>query len=185
MKKIFLLAAAAGLILAGCSDLGTNPGSNPVTTPKSNVVSLNKVSAQVTSDQSAFTVTQAVNGNKGGVIILNQSSSNINAFAKLRIPKNAFEGTANISISIDPSTASVTLSPTMTFNKNLYLNAALKGLDLKSLNLDSKDIEFYYFTTDGSKVLVNHSRVSSNLKTGTLTVKDAVIDHFSRYGWSK
>jgi hypothetical protein len=185
MKKIFLLAAVAGLILSGCSDLGTNPGTNPVTTQKSNTVSLNKFTAKVTSNQSAFTVSKYVNGNKGGLIVLNQSSENIHAFALLRIPKNAFEGTENISITIDPSTASITLSPAMAFNKNLHLNAALKGLDLKLLNLDSKDVEFYYFTTDGSKVPVKHSRVRSNVKTGAISVKGAVIDHFSRYGWSK
>ena len=185
MKKIFLLAAVAGLIFAGCSDLGTNPSSNPVTTQKSNSVSLNKFSAKVTSNESAFTVSKNVNGKKGGVIVLNQSSGNIHAFALLRIPKNAFDGTADISITVDPSTASVTLSPTMTFNKNLHLTAELKGLDLKSLNLDSNDVEFYYFTADGSKVPVKHSRVRSNVKTGTIIVRGAVIDHFSRYGWSK
>ncbi len=185
MKKIFLLAAVAGLIFAGCSDLGTNPGSNPVTTQNSNSVSLNKFSAKVTSNESAFTITQTVNGKKGDVIVLNQKSGDIHAFAVLRIPKNAFEGKVDISITIDPSTASVTFSPSMTFDKNLHFSAALRGLDLKSLNLDSNDVEFYYFAADGSKILAKYSRVRTNVKTGTLTVSNAVIDHFSRWGWSK
>jgi hypothetical protein len=185
MKKIFLLLAVAGLIFTGCSDLGTNPSSNPVTTPQSNTISLNKVSPKIASSQSTFTVSQIINGNKGGVIILNQESGNIHVFAKLKIPKNAFDGNVNVSILVDPSTASITLSPSMIFNKDVILDASFKGLDLKALNLDSQKVNFYYLSEDGTKIPVKHSWTKSNVKLGELVVKHAEIDHFSRYGWAK
>jgi uncharacterized lipoprotein YajG len=185
MKKLFLLLAVAGLIFTGCSDLGTNPSSNPVTTANSNTISLNKSAIKTTVSNSTFIVSQIVNGKKGGIITLNQKDGNVHASAKLDIPKNAFDGKVNITITVDPSTASVTLSPSMTFQKDLTLDAAFKGLDLKAMNLDSKKVNFYYFTEDGSKVPVKHSLTKANVKLGELIVKHAEIDHFSRYGWAK
>ena len=185
MKKLFLLLAVGGLIFTGCSDLGTNPGSNPVTTPQSNTVSLNKVSPKIVSSLSTFTVSQNVNGEKGGVIILNQESGNIHAFAKLKIPKHAFDGNVNVSVLVDPTTATITLSPSMAFDKILILDASIKGLDLEAMNLNSQEVNFYYLSEDGTNIPVKHSWVKSNVKLGELVVKHAEIDHFSRYGWAK
>jgi len=185
MKKIFLLLAVAGLIFTGCSDLGTNPSSNPVTTSQANTVALNKISPKTVSTLTTFEVSKNINGEKGGVIILNQKSGDIQAFAKLKIPGNTFAGNVNVTILVDPSTASITLSPSMSFSKDLILDASFKGLDLKALNLDSKDVDFYYFSEDGAKVPVKYSWTKSNVKSGELAVKHAYIDHFSRYGWAK
>jgi hypothetical protein len=205
MKKILLLFVVAGMIFIGCFDSGTNNNTNPVAATQSNSVTSTQPNPETSAqsnlmplygnfskpnknpkvDDFHFTIDKNIDGNIGGRILLNRSNRKIHVFALLNIPRNAFQGSVNISIYVDPSTASIKFSPQMTFKYPLILNAYILGLDLKSMNLDSKDVGFYYFPTKGPRVNVRNQGVSSDLILRKLSVSNAVINHFSRYGWSK
>ena len=205
MKKILLLFVVAGMIFIGCFDSGTNHNTNPVAATQSNPATSTQ-SNPISSTQPIpepknedfqkpninpnvglfpFSIIKKIDGNEGGKIILNQENRDIHVYAMLNIPRNAFKGSVIISIFVDPSTASIKFSPQMNFKYPLALNAHIIGLDLEAMNLDSKDVGFYYFPTKGSKVNVKNHGVSADLILRELSVNDAVINHFSRYGWSK
>ena len=205
MKKNMLLFVIAGLIFIGCFDSGSNHNTNPVAATQPNTVTSTQPN-QITSTQSTlmplngnfpkpnkspqfedfhFTINKNIDGNIGGRILLNRRIRKIHVFALLNIPRNAFDGSVNISISVDPSTASIKFSPKMNFKHPLTLNAYILGLDLKAMNLDSKDVGFYFFPAKGPKVNVQNNGVSADVILKKLSVNDAAINHFSRYGWSK
>lgn len=205
MKKILLLFAITALILTGCFDSNTNHNSNPIATTQLNPLATNQPNPYPTTQSNSdslnkiffknnvntsvkglsFTIFKTIDGEKGGEVLLNQIKDNIHAFAKLNIQKNSFIGLVNISITIDPSTASIKFSPTMSFKRCLILDASIKGLDLKAMNLNSKKVGFYYFPQKGSKVYVKNHGVSADLTLRKLSVTAAVLKHFSRYGWAK
>jgi hypothetical protein len=201
MKKILLLFVIAALILSGCFDSSTNNKTNPVAATQlnpginsqssptidtqSNSLSSNKNFPINAANGFLFTVFKPIDGNKGGEIVLNQIRDDIHAFAKLNIPKNAFNGCVTISIFVDPLTASISFTPAMSFKRSLTLDASIKGLDLKAMNLDSNNVGFFYFAGKGSKVPVKNHGASADLILRKLSVKGAVIKHFSRYGWAK
>ncbi len=191
MKKFFLLLIVTVLIFSGCFDSGTNHDSNPVTTTQSSSKSLEKLPLNLPANPLTltkglvFSVFKVIDGNQGGEILLNQTKRNIHAYAKLVVPKHAFNGVIRISISVNPNTASIIFFPSKKFAKNLILNASIQGLDLKSLNLNSPNVGFYYFPDNGPKIPIKNNGTSTNEFLGRVSVKDAVIGHFTRYGWSK
>ena len=80
--------------------------------------------------------------------------------------------------------AGLDFSPSMTFNKSLYLSLSFTGLDLKSMGITNSNVGFYYVDSNGNYTAIPNSGMFVNLKTGTLTVIGAKIDHFSRYAFA-
>ena len=72
-------------------------------------------------------------------------------------------------------------SPT-TFNVPLLLDLTYEGVNLNGI--DEEDIDFYYI--DGNSVdfiQINKGSKECDSQLGKLSVVNAVVGHFSRFGW--
>jgi len=188
MKKLLVLTAVVtGLFLFGCSDLVTNNSTQP-TTPSKQLVKLPAKTGL--SKASDLSVDKDINGEHGGFLVLHGSyidanGNDIKTFASLLIPKDAFDGTRNISIATDDEYAGLDFAPHMNFNKPLTLNLTFSGLDLAALGLSYDNVGFYYVDDNGNLISVPYQVILLNFNAGSITVIGAKIDHFSRYAFGK
>ena len=186
MKKLYLLIAAASLFYFGCSDVSTNNVNQPVNSGKQIIQLPAKAGMNV---ESVLSVSEKVNGSWGDILFLNGSykdnnGNKIYTIASLIVPGGAFKGTKTLSMTCDQTFAGLDFAPSMTFDKPLYLTLSFTGLDLKSMGITNSDIGFYYVDDGGNLVPIQNSGIIVSLRTGTLTVIGAQIDHFSRYAFA-
>lgn len=136
-----------------------------------------------------FSVTQKINGIFGGSIPYNHSytSSNGNLVqveSVITFLPGSFLGSRNITVSLDGNIAALNFDPGMVFLLPATLNATISGLDLSAYT-GSSNVDFYFIADNGALTQVNHDGVSVDNATGALSVTNAKINHFSRYGWAK
>ncbi len=149
------------------------------------------LSASVNKDEgfSLRSKTYTINGEEGGKITESyfwqkNGDDRVSMSAVLTIPPGAFEGTMTFDIKFDLENLSVELSPSpFTFNKPVLLDLTFWGVDLKGI--DKNNIDFVYFSQDGSSYPVEYSKISVKPKFRYLKVEKAQLPHFSRYGWRR
>ncbi|MGA7720603.1 MAG: hypothetical protein WCA84_05430 [Ignavibacteriaceae bacterium] len=194
MKKLYLFLATACLFYFGCTDVATNSVNQPVNSSKQ-MIQLPAKSAP--SSKSGLTiesatglsVSQNINGALGDILFLSGnytdvSGNKIFAIATLLVPGGAFNGSQTLTMACDNTYAGLDFSPSMTFNKSLYLTLSFSGLDLKSMGVTNSNVGFYYVDSNGNYTPIQNSGVFVDLKAGILTVIGAKIDHFSRYAFA-
>ncbi len=187
MKKVLYFILAAGLFFFGCSDVGTNVVNQPATSNKTIVKIPAKSGHAIVS---GLSVDKNINGSLGGIIILNsgfdaEDGSQVGVFATLKIPRNAFDGTTDISMAADVEYAGLIFGPHMVFNVPLRLNLTFTGLNFKELGIKNDKVGFYNVDDNGNLIPVPNNGVFINYSTGTIRVVDAQIDHFSRYAFAQ
>jgi hypothetical protein len=187
MKKLYIILAALSFFYFGCSDVATNNVNQPVNSGKQ-LVQLPAKAGLSTED--GLSVSENVNGAWGDILFMSGKYTDVNgnkisALATLIVPGGAFSGKQTLTMACDNAYAGLDFSPSMTFNKSLYLTLAFSGLDLKSMGINNgTKVGFYYVDASGNTTPIPNSGVFVNMKTGTLTVIAAKIDHFSRYAFA-
>lgn len=184
MKRILgIFFLAVGLFFAGCSDQSSIVG------PSANVKQqLNKtpIALNLHSLNKQITVSKDIEGSVGGSIVIEESldGGNVTLNGNLVIPAGAFEGTMNISATLDDHTASFDFGPSPTsFNKSLSFTMAISGLDLTNVN--PNDVVFGYTAPNGDFSTISYGNVNVDQSNGILSVTNANLKHFSRYNWVK
>ena len=184
MKKVLLLLIPVMLIIVGCSQSVLEPIVPDAAAQKS-VFQLPAPSSL--SIENEFSVNEVIEGSMGGMVKMNESysseSGQVTIKAKLKIPKDAFSGTRSIGYVVDGFDGSIDFSPGMTFNEELRFDIKFTGLDLTGL--DPEDVHFLYVDQQGVTHPVEYSQLTVDTDKGILEVKDAVINHFSRYIWAR
>jgi hypothetical protein len=94
---------------------------------------------------------------------------------------NSFSGTQQISQTFNTVTAAITFGPSMQFNVPVDYTLTITGLDLTGVNPNTLD--FVYIDANGNMFAVQKDYVIMDLSTGMLKVKNAKLNHFSRYGF--
>jgi hypothetical protein len=135
---------------------------------------------------SIFTISQMIDGNVGGRIIMEKyyiaaNGDSINIFADLQIPAGAFTGTENISITVDSEYAAIHFFPSMVFADTLRLFQSFRGLDLS--NYSNATLDFVFIDNEGNIELIKKNGCQINIPQGFVRVQNAKLLHFSRYGW--
>ncbi|MGD1006383.1 MAG: hypothetical protein ABR980_04025 [Ignavibacteriaceae bacterium] len=194
MKKLFLFIAAISLFYFGCTDVATNSVNQPVNSSKQMIQLPAKSVSSVKSglsieSASGLSVSVNINGVIGDILFLDGNYTDVNgnkifALATLIIPGGAFSGKQTLTMACDNTYAGLDFSPSITFNKSLYLTLSFSGLDLKSMGITNSNIDFYYVDGSGNYTAIPNSGVIVDRKTGTLTVIGAEINHFSRYAFA-
>lgn len=140
-------------------------------------------------EDSIFAVSKVINGNVGGVIqmfryYITASGSPCFVYIYLSIPKNAFTGTKNITMTLDDEIAAVHFYPEMNFNKSLILNQYFQCIDLiPILGNWTNRIDFCYIKANGEIEIIQKNGVEINNLLGLVKVTGSRLPHFSRYGW--
>ncbi len=125
----------------------------------------------------------SISGKKGGRITLNQTwwEKGISMTATLNIPAGAFKGTKDFTIKFDYTDLSVSLTPTpFTFDIPVELTLKYYGIDVSGF---SKSADFNYLSATGGVESVSYE--SLEVGSNYITVKGALLEHFSRYGFVK
>ena len=185
MKRLNTLLLVIGLFVAGCS---VNESLNGPELASSQKESIKLPAKAANSIEKISTFNKEINGVEGGRINFgfdyeSVDGSTVSVSGKLTIPANAFQYTTNITIIVDSDEAVVDFYPSpVTFDIPLVLNLTFEGLDLSNINASNTD--FFYVNNSAS----NYELVSSSLKlvdqeNGKLVVTEALLPHFSRYGF--
>ncbi len=186
MKYLFFGFLALILAVTGCSDSSDFVSPPEVTQPQ--LIKLPPKSSL--SVENSFSISKLIDGNKGGTLKIkeeyeSETGQTVKIEAKLKIPKNAFEGTVFITMMIDDEFAAVQFYPAMQFDKTLTLNLKFEGLDLEGIGFDDDELEFIYVGEDGTMETIETDKNEIDIDEGKLSVKKAKLYHFSRYGWSR
>lgn len=140
------------------------------------------------SADSLFTVTEEIDGKKGGEIKLmveyeTVDGDTIKIDVKIKFKKDSFEGKVDITLTTDDELAAVSFAPGMVFDKPAELDLKFEGLDLKSLNLSKGNCDFVFIADDGSTEPVSYNALHVNENKGKIWITKAELNHFSRYGF--
>ena len=187
MKIWLTILVIFGSLLIGCSDSVVNPDNiNQNDNQKSFITLPQKQTTAVESDYSASKV---INGETGGSFELNikyksKASDNVKIKAEIVVPAGAYSGEQNITMVINSNDGTATFYPdASTFNKSLIFNLDIQGLDLSGI--DPNSIDFVSLSPDGSYQPVEYKKIKVKVNKGELGVDNALIPHFSIYGWTR
>ncbi len=188
MRKLSYLVALLLLSFVGCMQESNVTG--PVnridkTQPKTIIMLPDKADMNV---EDVFTSSQTISGISGGEIHLVKSyqASNgktVDIDCRLTVPANSsFADSREITMQVSDE-AGVDFFPSMTFNEPVILNLKITGLDLSGINPD--DVEFYYVDQSGNLTPTVNNGVKVDNSTGTLSVDNAQLPHFSRWAYAR
>lgn len=178
MKKIVILVALFSLIFLACSE------NTSINIPESNKTdNLLKFKANFSHHLMKTEVSQSINGETGGTIDINFTSSDgeFSVVGTLVFPANSFSGTEDISVSVAGDLAALDFGPSMTFQNAAQLNLSITGVNVTA----DDNVDFKYIHGDGSLSSVDYADISVSVDDALVSVQDAELNHFSRYGWTK
>lgn len=188
MKRILITMMLVIPFMIGCSDSVVNPESSPqVKNSQKSWITLPK-NAEITIEND-YSASNIIEGSKGGEVKLNinyktKSSVHIKIVAKIKVPKGAYTGKKDISMTINSNNGTTTFYPNpATFNIPLVFSLDIQGLDLNGV--DPGSVDFVCLNPDGSYEAVEYKKINVRVDKGELEVDDALITHFSMYGWAR
>ena len=176
MKKIFLLLLLFGITFHGCNE----NSDNTIESIANGISRLNK---------SDLLVSKLIDGEIGGELVLDTTfitgeGKEINIYARLRVLEGSYTGTINISMLAHYEDVSILFFPEMKFNRSVRLDLVYTGIDLKALGfITSGNVDFAYFGDDGNVELIENDISHVDIKKNQIKVRNAKLNHFSRYGW--
>ncbi|MFC2084892.1 hypothetical protein ACFLS9_07540 [Bacteroidota bacterium] len=177
MRKLALLFSAI-VIMWGCqenSNIVDPIEYSNVETPQ--WVSLKSVEGL--SLNKVLSTSKSIDGNIGGLIVLEGNSGNLSITATLEFLPGSFDGTKNITLSLDNELCVAKFSPSSTFEVPAIFNITYTGLNLE--DVDTDNISFVYDAEDGTTETIQNDRIT--IDAGELSVANAKLPHFSRYGF--
>lgn len=184
MKKFIPPILMIFVLMFGCSPDANITSPDDSIQPKANLIKLPAMKSGLMIEAD-LRRTKDINGANGGTFEESFEFQSVNGTvsinSKLVFPAGAFTGFKNISQTFNTETASLEFGPAMQFNIPVQYTLTVTGLDLTGVNPDSLD--FVYVAQDGSITGVDYDSITSNVATGTLTVNNALLEHFSRYGF--
>ncbi len=195
MQKTLTFVLLAVTFLSSCEEdasilqLEDNLNRTTILFIDENLEEKTTIISEYTDVKDKLSKTYTIVGNKGGKIIEKHTWTNgikrLKLEAYLTIPKGAFEDTLIFDMVFDPNLLSVEFHPTpFTFNVPIILDLKYKGID-EDFEIDPDSLDFKYYKLDGTFEDVNYKNILWNFNSRTLTVKDAELHHFSRYGWTR
>lgn len=188
MRKLSYLAALMLLSFVGCMQ------ENNVTEPFNAVEKTQAKTIIMLPDRSdisvedVFSASQNISGVTGGEIHLVKNyvastGQTVSIDCRLTVPANSsYTDSRNITLQVSDQ-AGVDFYPSMTFNQPVILNYTISGLDLNGVN--PADVNFFYVDQNGNLAPTVNDGVSVNQTTGTLTVVNAQLPHFSRWAYAR
>jgi len=190
-KLLFILFL--GITFLGCSDnLDNSPVATPITAEKLTYSHQSENEPKTpTGIESLLHASQLINGKVGGWLILDENYINtagreIDVYARVRVLPGAYEGTVNIEMFLNDEDVSLQLFPEMTFNREVRLDVWFRGADLEALGYtESRDVDFAYFADNGDVELIENKKSKVDTRKNKIVVRNAKLNHFSRYGWTR
>ena len=187
MKKSLILGLFSVLFLIlGCEQ--ATDVSSPVNAPMERVFNKQLITlpSPVGLSVETQTYTKNVNGAnwtefQRSLSYQNSSGETIYQIGDLDFFPGAFSGIKNISMTFNTGGAAMDFGPAMQFQARVEYTYKITGLDLTGV--DPNTLEFVYIDSNGNMYAVDYDYVTMDANTGMLMVQDAILPHFSRYGF--
>jgi hypothetical protein len=190
MKRLLSLSLAAlMLILSACQNEG------PINGPES-PASQNQAKFQphwIGLPQNAshqllktFSTSQLVTVANGGQLTINETytstaGTQVHTFSSIALAPGCVQQDVTISMDIDDVTGVSTFMPHQIFNFPAILNQTFTGLNLAGK--DVSKIHLYYYGVDGTWEIMQCDQLIVDVATGTITIVNGRLPHFSVYGY--
>jgi len=182
MKLITSALFLTLLFILGCDQI------TEINAPQERIVNkqLIKLPENVGLGVESQTYTQDINGANGGEFqrtfsYQNSSGGTVYQFGDLDFFPGAFTGTKNISMTFNTGGAAMELGPPTQFQARVDYTYKITGIDLTGVNPNT--LEFVYIDANGNMYAVDYDYVTMDASTGMLKVVNAILPHFSRYGF--
>ncbi len=184
MKKYISIIAVLSLFVIGCrndSIISSDPISEQssykiIKLPMSTGMQVNTI----------YSDSKTIDGSSGGTLSLSGSYSGgpfgtVAVNSTLVFQAGSFSGTKTISMTADDQYCASTFLPGMSFAKAGIYNITYTGVDLTGINPSS--VKFVYLKQDGTLEYPVHEGITVESAIGKISVKNAKLNHFSRYGF--
>jgi len=173
------------MVLSGCTE--DNFVENPITAELEGKSLINLPRSIQAEVGVVFSASSIIHGCKGGSVIIDtnyQSSTGpMKIFAEIKFKANAFIGSKLVTMMIDNVSGMVSFDPPSVFYRPANLDMKFAGLNLDKM--DEDNIRFVYINPNGTFEPVFYKDIIINISGNNLEIKDAEINHFSRYGWCR
>ncbi|HVO73188.1 MAG TPA: hypothetical protein VMT35_04135 [Ignavibacteriaceae bacterium] len=182
MKKYIYLLALLSFIIIGCSD-----HSNVVAPVGTNDNEPNWIAAANTLEplKKDITVNKTIYGDQESLLEINTGYPGgigwISITANAKFQRYSFTGSLNATMTINDQFGTADFTPSETFSKPVIYNLTIVGLDLR--NVDPSKVRFVYMAPDGNYYQPQYDRLYVEIQSGKLQIINALLPHFSRYGF--
>ena len=184
MKKLLTFLLISVFLLIGCNQ--ESEITSPVESGSEHqlkLIQLPQSSSGLTLETQTYT--QWINGNNGGEFqkwhSYQSTTGTVTQFADLDFLPGAFSDWKNISMTFNTGGAAMDFGPPMQFQAVVEYTYKITGVDLTGVNPNTLD--FVYIDANGNMYSVEYDSVEMDQNTGMLKVVNAVLPHFSRYGF--
>ena len=186
IMKTFITTFSLLLMFSiGCTDQ-TGITSPEQSEPTQTLKLINLPASNGLSVETLYTKSKYINGDDGGYFseqfsYVGTNYSYVTISSRLIFPSGSFSGSQTITQTFNTETASLEFGPEMQFKIPVKYSLRISGIDLSGV--DQKTLQFVYIAQDGSITKVVYDLITMDAATGTLTVYNAQLNHFSRYGF--
>ena len=172
------------VFLFGCSkDTNINAPETPAVIKNAQLIKLPAPKGMTT--ETIYRQYKTISGQYGGSFSANfgyQSTQGyVSVQSDLVFPQGSFSSWVYFSQEFNTETASIEFGPSMQFNSSVKYTLTVTGVDLTGVNPNT--LNFVYVDANGNMHQVAYDSVTMNANTGTLKVTNALLNHFSRYGF--
>ena len=138
------------------------------------------------SIETIYSFSMEISGEQGGTFYNNFSYEGgpfgtVTVNSRLLFPANSFSGNEDITKTYNTDYATMEYGPSMSFNEPVLCGLRFYGLDLSGVNPET--VRYVYIANDGTIEDVEYESLSINVASGYIWVKNAQLNHFSRYGF--
>lgn len=182
MRRYIFLFTTLSLFVIGCSN-ETLVNSDPQQVNYSLIKLPQQEGMQINN---IYSDSKSISGAQGGSLSIQGTYSGgpfgtVTVNASLVFPSNSFSGTKTISMTADDAYCASSFLPGMSFLKSAIYNITYTGVDLTGVNPST--VKFVYLKADGTLEYPVHEGITVDFATGKISVKNAKLNHFSRYGF--
>ncbi|MDH3268551.1 MAG: hypothetical protein OEM46_06820 [Ignavibacteria bacterium] len=181
MRQLISFLLLTLLLILGCEQV------TEVSTPPEQILNkqLITLATPIGLGVESQTYYKDINGSQGGEFqqsyTYQSSNGSVYQFSDLDFSNGAFSGIKSISMTFNTDGAAMEFGPAMQFQANVEYTYKITGLDLTGIN--PATLDFVYIDANGNMYAVDYDYVTMDLSDGMLKVKNAILPHFSRYGF--
>jgi hypothetical protein len=185
MKQLISFLFVALLLILGCEQV--TEVNDPVKAPQERILNKQLITLPTSNGLAVESQTyyQAIDGYYGGEFqksyTYQTNSGQVYQYADLDFLPGAFSGTKTISMTFNSDGAAMELGPSMVFQADVEYTYKIVGVDLTGVNPNTLD--FVYIDAIGNMYAVEYDYVTMDVNSGMLKVVNAILPHFSRYGF--
>ena len=186
MKKLLALSLFSFLLFFGCNQESEITSSvNNSNNQQLKLISLPQSSSGL-SVETLYTESMVINGRYGAEFTAYFSYQGgpfgqVTVESELEFDSYSFQGTVEITQTLDSEFTALKFGPSMQFNKPVKLTFKFVGLDLSNVN--PKTLDFVYIDANGNMFPCDYDYIQMDASNGYIIVGNAQLNHFSRYGF--